>query len=276
MIVRCLLLFQLFVSQSYSQQNKYHFIIQNKFNERLPYASLFWEKSTGFSANAMGILSVTTETPIDSIFVSSIGYKTLHTAIRQLQIRNDSIVVILSPQESVLPTLTIFSSSKDRDIGIDERQTSFFSNNYRSMKGVVKVNQPGKVCQIESVSIFINKKSAENIPFRLRIYTVAENGYPGEDLLRENIIIDSYTIGDWNTVFLNDSSIIIEQPIFFIGIEWLNLPQKMSNGALQIGLTNKIKEAHSYFQFANRGWRLNNTINETAPDNLMIKAKIKY
>lgn len=274
MILRYLLLFQLFVCQSYSQQNKYHFVIQNKFNERLPYASLFWEKSTGFSANAMGVLSVITETPIDSIFVSSIGYKTLHTAIRQLQIRNDSIVVILSPQESTLPSITVHSTKNVSDLGIQEGQTSFLSNRYRNLIGAVKVTQPSKTCKIESVSVFIYKKSTENIPFRIRIFAVDKNGYPGEDLLRESVVIDSYNIGQWNTFYLNERNIYIDHINFFIGIEWLNQPN--TNGALQIGLTDKIKEAYSFYRFANREWRHLKYANESKPENLMIKTRILY
>jgi hypothetical protein len=276
MILRILFLFFITINQAYSQQNKYHFIIQNKANERLPYASLFWFKPAGFSANEAGVITVTVDTPIDSIIVSTIGYKTLHTTLRELQNKNDSFVIILSPQESLLPSVKVFSTKNSGDFGIQEKQTSFISNNYRNLTGVVKVNYPGKICKIESVSIFISKKSAENIPFRIRILSVAENGNPGEDLLRENIIIDSYKLGNWNTFSLNEYNIIVECPIFFIGIEWLNQPQKMSTGALQIGLTDKIREPYSYFQFANREWRPHKFTNQPATENLMIKTKINY
>ena len=84
------------------------------------------------------------------------------------------------------------------------------------------------------------KKSTENIPFRIRIIAVDKNGYPGEDLLRESVVIDSYNIGQWNTFYLNERNIYIDHINFFIGIEWLNQPN--TNGALQIGLTDKLKK----------------------------------
>lgn len=276
MQLRYLFFFILVVNQAYPQQNKYNFIIQNKANERLPFASLYWPRSAGFSANKEGVISITSDSPIDSIIVSSIGYKTIQTNISSLQKSNDSIVVVLTPQESILPSVTIFSKTNETDLGIQERQTSFISNNYRSLTGVVKIYQPNKICKIKSVSIFINKKSAENIPFRIRIFAITESGYPGEDLLRDNIVIESYSIGEWNTFYLGDSNIFIEHPFFFIGIEWLNQPQIKTKGNLQIGLTSKINEAQTYFQFANREWRIHRYINQPVAENLMIKTKVLF
>ena len=114
-----------------------------------------------------------------------------------------------------MPPVTIFSAKRDSDIGIQDRQTSFISNNYRGLIGAVKVNQPGKICKIESISIFVHKKSAKNIPFRIRVFAVAENGYPAEDLLRESIVIDSYNVGEWNSIALSESNIFIEQPVLY-------------------------------------------------------------
>lgn len=276
MISRFLFLLFFIVNQTYSQQNNYHFIIQNKAQERLPYASLSWFKAAGFSANAAGVVSVSVDTPIDSVIVSTIGYKTLYTSISDLEKRKDSFVITLTTQEDLLPPVTIFSAKRDSDIGIQDRQTSFISNNYRGLIGAVKVNQPGKICKIESISIFVHKKSAKNIPFRIRVFAVAENGYPAEDLLRESIVIDSYNVGEWNSIALSESNIFIEQPVFFIGLEWLNQPEKIGKGALQIGLTDKLSEAYSYFRFANREWRLPKYANQSSTDNLMIKAKIIY
>lgn len=112
-------------------QNKYHFIIQDKAKDRLPYASLSWFKAAGFSANDAGVVSVTADTPIDTVIVSTIGYKTLYASINDLEKRNDSFVITLAPQESFLQPVTNFSAKKADDIGIQERQTSFISNNYR-------------------------------------------------------------------------------------------------------------------------------------------------
>lgn len=274
MLFRFLIIFFLYINQAYSQQNQYHFIIKNKDNQRLPYASISWFKSAGFSANEMGVLSISSNTPIDSIVVANIGYRTLYTPIKYLEKINDSFLVTLSSQESELPPITIFSGKKNAEFGVDERHTSFISNGYKGLIGVVRVIQPGKVCKIESLSVFIDRKSDQGIPFRIRIFSDTEKGFPGDDLLRESIVIDTYKIGDWNSFNLNDRNILIEHPSFYIGIEWLNLPNKIGNGTLQIGLTNKIKDARSYFRFANRDWKIHSVQTHSSIDNLLIKTKI--
>ena len=98
--------------------------------------------------------------------------------------------------------------------------------------------------------VFIKGKTfKEENPVRLHIYSVNENGLPGEELLKKAIILCKKE-GDGNilTIDVKDQNIILENASFFIGVQWMtSVKVKIFTGPYIIQ-TYKIPKILSYYR----------------------------
>jgi hypothetical protein len=239
-------------------QNEYLFSVKNEKGEKLPYASISWGKgSKGISANENGFAKIVSVNLIDTIHASSVGYPIKHLIISELQKIGDTLNITLIQQKNILPPITVFSNEKITEVGIVETETSFISNKYRNVIAAVEVQQPGSLCKIKTVSVFISRKSDKNVPFRIRVFGKNSLGQPEHDFLTSNVVCNSYKINDWNNVSLEDNNVFMDLKEFFIAIEWLNITDNnIKNNDLQIGLTNKNSKAITQFKFPNQPWKI--------------------
>ncbi len=254
-------------------QNEYLISVKNKLGDRISYASISWGKSTGVSANEAGVVRISNTTPIDTIYASSVGYPIQTARLAQLPRKGDTLLVILSEQTAFLPRITVFAKQKVSDVGITETETSFISNRYRNVIAALEVQQPGELCKIKSVSVFIHKKSQMNVPFRIRIFSKNESGLPESDLLLSNVVCKTYKLNEWNEVSLEDYNVFTGAKEFFLAIEWLNIAELKDNNDLQIGLTNRDARAGTLFKLANKPWRKLGVAGSKF-DNIMLKASL--
>lgn len=266
------LFFYLFlVSYSSISQYNYLFVIENKNGDRLPYASISWGRSNGVSANEHGIVKFSSSNLIDTIYASNIGYSVSTTTIENLEKVNDTLRILLEFDQPFLPPITLFSKEKNVVVGITDPETSFISNRYRNVLAAVEIQQPGETCKIKSISVFIHKKSQQQVPFRIRVFDKNQQGFPDKDLLRENVICTKYQLNQWNEINLSDNNILTSDKHFFIAIEWLNIPELNDNNDLQIGLTNKESRQITLFKLSNKPWKKFG-LGDGKFDNIMLKA----
>jgi hypothetical protein len=262
----------LFSLNSHGQFN-YSLSVENKAGIRLPYSSIYWGKNNGVSSNEYGIVNISLPKQVDTFFVTNVGYKTAFIITSTLQKNTDTFRVVLDEQESTLPALTIFSNEKTIDVGVSETATSFVSNRFRNVLAAVEVEQPSTLCKINSISVFIYKKSQLKVPFRVRVFTKNGVGFPDIDLLRENVICTDYKPNQWNVINLIDYNVIVDSKAFFIAVEWLNLPDINENNDLQIGLSNKDSRKITIFKLGNKPWKKLEFPGYKF-DNIMIKATL--
>lgn len=268
-------LFLIIISLSISlfAQNEYLISVKNKLGGRISYASISWGKATGVSTNETGIVRISSIAPIDTIYASSVGYPIQTSSLNDLPRIGDTILVILSEQTAALPPIIIFAKEKINEVGITETETSYISNRYRNVIAALEVRQPGELCKIKSVSVFIHKKSQPNIPFRIRIFSKNGSGLPENDLLTSNVICETYKSNEWNEISLEVYNVFIDAKEFFLAIEWLNIAELKDNNDLQIGLTNKDARIGTLFKLANKPWRKIG-ISDSKFDNIMLKANL--
>jgi hypothetical protein len=268
-------LFFFFLSVSLFAQYEYLVSVHNKLGNKIQYASISWGKTTGISANESGIAKISSTSPIDTIYASSVGYPIQSFLIKDLPRSGDTIRIVLFEQNDFLPPITIFSKEKIAEVGITEKETSFISNRYRNVIAALEVRQPSELCKIKSVSVFIHKNSQLNVPFRIRIFSKNSSGLPDNDLLTSNVICKSYQNNQWNEISLENDNVFINAKVFFIAIEWLNITELKDNNDLQVGLTNKSLQIGTFFKLANKPWRKSVTTGSKF-DNIMLKANLVY
>ncbi len=263
-----------FVSISLYAQNEYLISVNNKLGNRIPYASISWGKTNGVSANEKGVAKISNTAQIDTIYASSVGYPIQTLRLNDLPRNGDTILVILSEQTSTLPPITVFAKENISEVGIKETETSFISNRYRNVIAALEVRQPGELCKIKSVSVFIHKKSQLNVPFRIRVFSKNSAGLPENDLLTSNVICETYKPNEWNEISIEEHNVFIDTKEFFLAIEWLNIDELKDNNDLQVGLTNKDASVGTLFKLANKPWRKLG-ISGSKLDNIMLKANLK-
>jgi hypothetical protein len=262
----------IFYQNNFAQYNYIFSVINNK-GVVMPYATIYWGKTSGISANENGVALINSNNAIDTFYITNVGHNQVIHTINNSQKNSDTIKVLLTELNIDLPPITIFANFKTQTFGITEKQTSHFSNQYRNVMAVVKIEQPKSICKVNSISVFINRNAKYAIPFRIRVFNSTNTQLPGTDLLRNSIVINSYKPGEWNVISLSDQNLFIEDKIFFVGIEWLNTSDELKS--LEVGLTDKHVDNITYYKLLNKGWKRQISYDGHL-DNIMINAQISY
>ena len=70
--------------------------------------------------------------------------------------------------------------------------------------------------------------------FRVKFYAVTDNGFPGENLSMQNIVIKHLVKQGWNEMDLYPYNIVLKEN-FFVSIEWLSDLDKKTDRRLFYG-----------------------------------------
>jgi hypothetical protein len=268
------LLILLFTFSLCRAQNLYQFFIVNSNNEVIPYASLSWGKNKGIVSNSNGSATIHSYEKIDSVTISSIGYL---STVFVLSNYKDPITVTLANGDVTLPSIEVWANGKLSIYGTNERieRGSYFKNkeciNLQNMQMFSGYEQPNFLV---SFSLFISKASSNNLPFRIRAYTLNNMRMPDKDLIHHNIVIKDYKTDSWNEFLLDSLYIKLPPEGFFIGIEWLCSDIKETNG-LCIAEASDIDNYNTVLRFGGSDWRLYKIPSPKGrPLNAMYKVKI--
>ncbi len=154
----------------------------------------------------------------DSIQVSSLGYQK-----RIFPITSEiPDTIYLNPSQLTLKPLHVTSTAyRERTLGVTSRKP----------KGELYMDTHGQQTalyfetgdaqgKIESVQYFLSEKGNTNAPFRIRIYEVDSlNHGPGEDLLKEFLVVQPDITGGWYDVNLLDYDLSLPDGGFFVAME---------------------------------------------------------
>ncbi len=107
-----------------------------------------------------------------------------------------------------------------------------------------------KEYKIATVS-FKQKNFSADMPLRLHIYSVGENGLPDKELLKQQIVISENEHKDGIiSVNVKNQNIFIEKASFFIGLQWINAGKidipKVRKNEIGIGETSRIAKRLTY------------------------------
>ncbi len=98
---------------------------------------------------------------------------------------------------------------------------------------------------IQEVSVF-TYSHIEGASFKLRIYSVAENGFPKEDLIHESIIVEVKKGKKKTSVDLSSYHLILPKEGIFIGFEQLIIEENKYEYVYKDRKTNKKIRTHYY------------------------------
>lgn len=268
------------VSKVFSQENVSGTVINSNDKNPVQYASVSIERRAVYQdADSSGRFKLSIFDS-DTIVLSCIGF--IEKRITGKSLKQNRVVELI-PKDIVLPTVYTgkFNSIK---VGINETKVS------RSMSAnlgereefatLIQVPTSVKVYTINKVSFVIRNKDRKSItcnPVRMHIYSVASNGSPGEELLKEDVVITEMNITKNRLeIELKDQDITLTLASFFVSIQWLSTNQQIDYKQPQISFTDKEEKSLTWLKgkFNNYQFFLPKTEKGKGWGNMMVQAEI--
>ena len=245
----------------------------------LPYSSVIWNKDLGLVTDSSGNVEIPDISLIDSLIVQSPGYEQ-KVFYRSGVPLTGHLLVILKPKIRELPEVIVWKASEYAEFGVTVKKEGFIffkHNTCTNFQIAVKISGYKSPAKLDNVSVFISGSSEVNLPFRIRIYEMKQDGLPGEDLLNENILVTNYKKGKWNTIDLSAYSFgKLPGSAFFVSMELLCDDLNKKNG-LCIAGTDEINSSLTYLKNGTSEWKgFNSNSKRNRPTNFLIKAKLGF
>jgi hypothetical protein len=248
-------------------------------NTALPYSSVIWNKDLGLVTDSSGNVEIPDISLIDSLVVQSLGYeqKVFHRSAIPV---TGHLLVILKPKVIELSEVIVWKAFDYAEFGVTVKKEGFIffkHNTCTNFQIAVKISGYKIPAKLDNVSVFISRSSESDLPFRIRIYEIKEDGLPGEDLLNENIIVTNYKKGKWNTIDLSAYSFgKLPDSVFFVSVELLCDDLNKKNG-LCIAGTDEINSGLTFFKNGTSEWKdFSSNSKRSRPTNYLIKAKLGF
>lgn len=224
-------------------------IFSNESHLFIPYATVqIVNKRNTIDANEKGYFEITANKE-DSLIISCIGFEKLIMPVNNVQ-NADSLFLIesfLRLDEVIIKNPTVFTFGI-----VNEKQGSSRSGGSQAERSEMTtlIEIPKTIESYRISKVFIKGKDfKEENPVRLHIYTVKENGLPGEELLKKEIILskgenDTKII----TIDVKDQNIILEKASFFVGVQWMTSTKVKLFTGPEIIQTYKVSKVLSYYR----------------------------
>ena len=248
-------------------------------NTALPYSSVIWNKDLGLVTDSSGNVEIPDISLIDSLVVQSLGYEQ-KVFYRSAIPVTGHLLVILKPKVIELSEVIVWKAFDYAEFGVTVKKEGFIffkhttCTNFQIAVKIIGYKIPAK---LDNVSVFISGSSEDDLPFRLRIYEMKEDGSPGEDLLNENIIVTNYKKGKWNAIDLSAYSLgKLPDSGFFVSVELLCNDLNKKNGLCVAG-TDEINSRLTFFKNGTSEWKdFSSNSKRSRPTNYLIKAKLGF
>ncbi len=224
------------IGQTYIYSGK---LLNKNNNKPIEYGHVYLKgKPNGTLSGIDGKFSLSNISETDTLIISCVGYESLAFKYqKQLKknfhlsprIYNLKSTEIKSGKSQILKTGFLLSKiKKERVAGTYHALISDGQNfiNTGAQTGIFVENIDKKVGLIQNVEFFLHKEGVANTPFRLRLYSVNENGKPARDLVNQNIIVTQGRNGAWVKIDLRNNQIEFPENGFFIAMEWLQTNNK--------------------------------------------------
>jgi len=159
---------------------------------------------------------------LDTIEFSYLGYRTKKICVADFLVSDKTIKLKRLPitieEVKISP-----KEYKTEIVGIRDKKPNSFqvANIFGANKGKLLINPLKEVGWIKSVSYYLHSNGHPMCPFRVRIYKIGINNTPGEDLLRENLIVSAKKSG-WFTIDISEYGIPFPKEGAFVMMEWIN------------------------------------------------------
>ena len=246
----------------------------------LPYSSVIWNKDLGLVTDSSGYVSVPDISLIDSLVIQSLGYEQKVFYRSEIPTTGD-FLVRLKPKIIELSDVVVWKAFDYAEFGVTVKKEGFIffkHNTCTNFQIAVKISGYKSPAKLDNVSVFISGSSEVDLPFRIRIYEMKKDGLPGDDLVKENVIVANYKKGKWNTIDLSAYTFgKLPDSAFFVSMELLCDDLNKKNG-LCIAGTDELNSRLTYFKNGTSEWKdfSSNNNKRSRPTNYLIKAKLGF
>lgn len=282
-----------FFDPTYSQ--KFLFkgkIVEESTNEAIPYATIEIKNTgKGTATNETGVFELAYQIKkekSDTLLVKALGYADKEIALIAY-ISNPPSLIKLIPATFNISPITVRWGDKTLIKGInipDTKPASSFTMG--SQIAVFMNNKEQHTGWIASVSFFIVKRNSKfKAPFRVRLYEVDENGFPGKDLIKAQIIVSAKKKNAWLDVNLEEYAIRLPPKGFFVAFEWIYTDKKYFYDAkfpketiqlygTSLGRTIYSDTPITFIGRTGYTWRLDDYLFQGKYGNSLIRSTIRY
>jgi hypothetical protein len=199
-------------------------VVDEKTSEPIPYATLeYYEGQKGLVCDERGffVLDTTKFNKQGKFIVNALGFEKKNVPISNLLVPYQPVIK-LTPKSFELNTAEVVADKKMNVLKMGnyfKRTASSFVAD-PGFQVAVKI-VPKQEMFLLNVNYYISKRNNSRTPFRIRIYEVGDDGLPGEDLLKENLIVSFEKKKGWFKIDLMDKNILIPENGIFVAMEWL-------------------------------------------------------
>jgi hypothetical protein len=198
------------------------YIVDSETGHAIPYATvLFVNSGEGVISDYKGRFEIELNTNmIDTLKFSSLSYHSKKIITKKI-IEKNAIKISLEKKITPLPGPDIKASDYKEDIignggftnagalylDTHGQEVALYIQNKKKIKG-----------RIHQLDFKLSKKGNTDAPFRIRIYAQDSLGRPGEDILKDILVVKPNSKSAWFSVDISDYKIIVPQNGFFVSI----------------------------------------------------------
>jgi hypothetical protein len=214
-------------SLTVSGQNKIQgYVLDKQTNKPLSYSIVSEvHQKYGSYSDTTGVFTMLFQNINDSLRVSSIGYNTINTCIKDLQ---KNATILLEPSPLHLGEVIVKPSGKklqEIEIGFFTKKTNLSSAMLYpiNLKAVfIPFPKADGIFLIKSIN-FLYVTTDGGSPLRVRVLKVKNDGEPGEDLVSENLIINKVKNGKRlvANIDISKANIYMPKDGVFVAFEWI-------------------------------------------------------
>lgn len=221
-IVIWLILLMLWLVHTADAQLSRKVIIADSISHKsLPFATIrFVNRNAGMYADENGVLKLSYDA-IDTMVVSHVGY--VERGISGKQVMVDTF--FLAPLQQALSEVIIKpykAIGKEMKTGTLDQRTAFKTGSMVAVEFAVMIELPKQYAEykLKKVIIPLQKTTVVN-PVRLHLYEVLDDGTPGEELLREDVLIGSVSGSKDYVIDVEKQHIFISSSALYVSVEWV-------------------------------------------------------
>ena len=194
-------------------------IVVDENDKPIPYVNIWVEnENIGTTSEEDGRFSIDTNDKNKNLFFSIIGFE------KKTVKANQASKVVLQPITNELDEVVIFNKKETKEIQIGIVENTIFQAFDNGPKNDIKFfpynPKYNKTKYIKQVKIATDSK-IEAATLKLHFFAVDENGFPGSELLKKDLIVTIKNGGKSTKIDVSDFNLIMPKKGIFVGFEKL-------------------------------------------------------
>lgn len=237
-----------------AQQTIQGVITDAESQQPIPFVNIGIAKlATGTVSDEQGHYMLKVPAPDAMVTISAIGYTSQDKqASALLQDGN----IALQPRRYAIPTIEVTASAlSDENVILgrkhDKRGGSIGFGSNQLGTAIGALIQVKDKTLLKNANFTMNHDNGDSILFRVNIYEV-QNGIIGENLLRENVIINAAQQKGTLTVDLSPYNLVVEHDVL-LALEWIKDDQGAGNQGLSFRTKRAAFKSNIYLKIASIG-----------------------